>query len=1176
MKRDIQLFTKKRDKRWILNNGRMVVESKPTYRKIRHGLKRTMVTLNDPFGRNDALSTVVAQLMDAGFECAEEIGHGRFGVVWRCLESSLDRTVAVKVLNSALDSQEHERFRREQRAMGKLSGHPNIVSVFQIGELPIGLSYMVMEYAPAGTLAQWIHKDGPLDWSKVVHLGVKLAGGLEIAHRSRVFHGDVSPANILFTEYGEPQLTDFGIARIFGGFETTVCVLAESPAFLAPETLKGNPASVTQDIFGLGATLFCALTGQSPFERFGGEQLAAQILGVSSHDISDLRGRKLPDDVCDVVEYAMKRTLSDRFSDAADFGENLRSIQLHHDLHIDEMVLVTTKYRAHVAHEVSELELPNKSPSNENSPRLTGTRSIASKHQVRGSSTRDLDRDLFRIHRNEGNIPLSLTSFVGRRRELFEVKKMLSASRLLTLTGVGGVGKTKLALRAAKDLRRSFKNGVWMVELADIQDSILLYGAVASVFGIRTYSAEPLSSILVNYLSDRQLLLVLDNCEHLVDSVAGLAELLLESCPGVRILATSRESLSISGEVAVRVPPMSVPEKSRDAYKGVSRYDAVELFRDRAVLALPEFKLTSENEGVVAQICQKLEGLPLLIELAAVRLRTMAVQQILDHLTDRFELLTLGRRGSPSRQRTLRLCIDWSFDLCTSVEQDLWANLTVFAGSFELEAVHAVCADGDLSGIDLLDAVSSLVEKSILIREESSLTVRYKMLDTLRDYCQEKLGTNSVSENLQLRHRNWYAKFVRDAENDWNSPRQSKAISRIESERANIVEALHFCLRDSGEAEVGVQIASSLFPFWLSRGLFTEGRFWLDRLLSVHNRNPSIGLAKSLYASSVLAAFRDEIRVGESLLADANMITSCLGSNLRTSMNAYAKYAAGCLSLHGGAADDAVKSFEESINIAKEGVYIFCQFGSILGVEFAHMLNDDHEGTLEYHKKMLSISEGQGELVYLGRSSVNGGWSYWRSGKLEMAISEIISGLQISFRSDDPVGFARGLQVLAWIESSRHDFSRSAVLLGAAKSSWGEIRGFMENFVSNLRYQKVCELENRESLGDVGFEKQFIRGHAMTASESLAFAIGEKSVEPESGSGLVQLTPRESEVAGLVAEGKKNREIASRLVISPRTVQGHVEHILVKLGFTSRAQIAAWVISQTNARNDREAPRPQF
>src|SRR5258705_393595 len=564
--------------------------------------------------QRDVVSAVVTQLRAAGFDDAYEIGRGGFGIVYRCTQVGLDRTVAIKVLTAELD-ENGDRFRREQRAMGRLTGHPNIVSVLQVGETENGYPYLVMQYHRHGSLEARIRQLGLLPLEEVLRLGVKMAGALETAHRLGIVHRDVKPGNILLTDYGEPAL-----------------------------------------------------------------------------------------------------------------GAELQQVQLLRGLPVDEMA------------------------------RQGGAQSP--QPQAPATSAASVGRTI-------GNLPLELTSFVGRRAELSAAKHMLSSSRLVTLTGIGGVGKTRLALRAATELATDFADGVWLVELGELRDGSLLVDVVATGLGVRDESARPLEDVLVEFVSARKLLLVLDNCEQVVDAVAKLTETLLRGCPELRIIATTREALGIGGEAVLRVAPLTFPgPEPETTLGGLPAYDAVALFAERAAAAVPGFELTNDNKATVARICSKLDGLPLAIELAAARLRALSPEQVLERLVDRYSLLTRGSRGAPTRQQTLSWSVGWSYDLCTPAEQQLWSRLSVFAGSFELEAAEDIC-NGDLAPEDILDLLSLLVDKSILTRTEHNGVVRFRLLETLRDYGREQILQGDRYPELRRRHTDWYRRMVSDAAADW-------------------------------------------------------------------------------------------------------------------------------------------------------------------------------------------------------------------------------------------------------------------------------------------------------------------------------------------------------------------------------------------------------------------------
>ncbi|MDJ0414309.1 protein kinase domain-containing protein [Rhodococcus opacus] len=1121
-----------------------------------------MIERNHPRATRDDLSgALVAELRAAGFDDPHEIGHGGFGVVFHCRQPSLERTVAVKVLTSSLDPDNVQRFWREQRAMGRLSGHPNIVEILQVGSTGDGSPYIVMPYHRRDSLDAQLRRNGPIAWPDALTLGVKMAGALETAHHLDVLHRDVKPANILFTDYGEPQLTDFGIAHMAGAFETSAGMVTGSPAFTAPEVLVGDSPTSASDVYSLGATLFCAITGHAPFERHEGEQVVAQFLRITTQPVPDLSSSEVPRDISGLIEQAMARTVGARPASAAEFGEQLRAAQRRHQRPVDDMALLTTRTNVDPPSEEHTQTGPAGSEPTELSPATPEPTATTSNLDSRISMP-------VRVRDKEGNLPVELTSFVGRRHEVAGGKKLLSSSRLVALTGIGGVGKTRLALRIATDSRRAFTDGVWLIELGELTDPELVASAVATALGLRDQSATPPLVLLTNYLVHKQLLLVLDNCEHLIRSVSTLADTVLQTCAEVRILATSREPLAITGETVMRVPPMTVPDPSRgSALRGLPSYESVTLFVDRAAAAVPGFELTEDNQAAVAQICARLDGLPLPIELAASRLRAMSVQQILERLTDRYRILTGGSRAAPTRQQTLRLSIDWSYELCTAAEQQLWARLAVFSRSFELDAAEAICSDADLPE-DLLDLVASLVDKSILIREEVGDVVRYRLLDLLHDYAREKLQSTDQYPGLIGRYRNWYEQLVLRAEAHASSPQQLSWLNRLDREQPNLRATLQLCLSDANDFDTGLRIAGGLFPFWLCRGYLHEGRLWLDRVLAAHNGELTPTRAKALYLNSILAGVQGDSSEGSRLLAEADAIFA-----RDPSMSALREFASGCLPLYRAEPAQAVPHLQYASPSAQDDPDRFYHVGSLLGLGLAFMQLGDTTQALACHEEMLALTEKHGEMVFRGRAAMTGGWAWWREGDPTRARSVLEQGIRLSNRTHDPVGIGRNIQTLAWIEAHQNHADRAAVLLGAAAGIWREIG--LTNYLDQLIDHQQCEKQTRHALGGRQFEKAFQHGGAMTVNDAVGYALGQHFDTPASHSPeTTSLTRRERQVADLVAKGLTNKAIADQLVISRRTAQGHVEHILAKLGFTSRTQIAAWIIETNNQSEDFDNSAP--
>ncbi|MDV7086718.1 protein kinase domain-containing protein [Rhodococcus opacus] len=1081
----------------------------------------------DPLDTQRYPPSPAGELAGTGFDDVQEIGRGGFGVVYRCTQEELDRTVAVKVLTVELDEENRARFFREQRAMGRLTGHPNIVNILQVGATHRGLPYIVMPYHPQDSLEARVRTDGPLPLDQVLRVGVKMAGAVETAHRLGILHRDVKPANILLTDYGEPELADFGIAHISGGFETATGAVTGSPAYTAPEVLGGDPPSPAADVYGLGATLFSALTGHAAFERRSGEQVVAQFLRISTQAVPDLREHGIPEDVSAVIARAMSREPGQRPATAADFGEQLRGLQRDHGFPVDEMAL-----RAE----------PDAQGDGEQPTSRGGRGSPA---PSTGGAT--------------GRLPLELTSFVGRRHELTEAKNLLAGSRLVTLTGIGGVGKTRLAMRVAASVQREYADGVRLVELGELRDGSSLVDAVASAVGVRDHSARLLLEVLVEHLAARELLLVLDNCEHLVDAAAKLAETLLRVCPGLQILATSREPLGIAGEAALRVPPLTVPDPERQpSLRGLPKYDAVTLFVERAAAAVPGFALTEENSATVAGICHRLDGLPLPIELAAARLRAMSPEQILGRLTDRYTLLTRGSRGAPTRQQTLRLCIDWSFELCTAGEQLVWGRVAVFAGSFELDAAEQVCGEG--LGLDeLLDTLTSLVEKSILIREEYGSVVRFRMLETLREYGYEKLEQTGEAAVLRRRHRDWYEALALAAEAEWISARQLEWIARLKREHANLREALEFSIDDDPAA--GLRIAAALYWFWSSQGLYNEGRRWLDQLLDRRSAATTLERVKALCYDSVMANSQGDLESGAALVATARTLTAHTSDPV---LRAYSDCADGMLALYSGNLERACSHLESALAEFTARRDRTLETSLLYPLGTAYGLSGQTDRAIECHERALAITHTHGEKMYRAHSLWAMGIDVWRQGDTDRAVRVLEQSLELTRQVHTPRVATACLEALAWIACQQGDALRAATLMGAAEGLARSVGSAVVIHTNLHVYHQNCDQDARQKLGDKAFGAAHRKGAQLGFDAAIAYALHEQhpGTSTPGTDASTRLTKREHQVADLITEGLTNQAIADRLVISPRTAQGHVEHILAKLGFTSRTQVAAWVVER--------------
>ncbi len=991
--------------------------------------------------QRDVGSSVATELSAAGFADAEEIGRGGFGIVFRCTQVALGRVVAVKVLTADLQ-EDRERFFREQHAMAKLTGHPNIVGVLEVGETASGRPYLVMQYHPQGSLQDRIKRLGLLPLEEALRVGVKMAGALESAHRMDIVHRDVKPANILLTDYGEPALSDFGIAHVAEGFKTAAGTITGSPAFTAPEVLSGDPPGQASDIYGLGATLFAALTGHAAFERRSGEQVVAQFLRIAGDPVPDLRDRGIPEDVAAAVEKAMSREPADRPSAIA-LGEELQRVQSAHGFPVDEMA------------------------SRE------GER--ACRAECRAA------QEPARAHRPRGSLPLELTSFVGRDAELGEVRKLLSTSRLVTLIGLGGVGKTRLARRVVAEARPDFPDGVRMIELGELHGGSLLVDVVAAGLGLRDESARPLRDILVDFLAPRRLLLVLDNCEQLIGDVAGLTQDLLGDCPHLRILATSRERLGVYNEDVVVVAPLAYPDADNTAtLDSLGKLDAVTLFSERAAAAVRGFQLTEENKETIASIVSRLEGLPLAIELAAARLRAMSLDQLLERLSDRYKLLTRGSRGAPRRQQKLSWSVGWSYDLCTAAEQRLWGRLSVFAGIIELDAAKHVCG-ADMTEDEFLDLVTSLVDKSILIRTESNNVVRFRLLETLREYGRLKIQQDDEYRELRRQHAEWYRRLACDAFDSWFSSRQLDWLTRIQREMPNIREALDFSLSEDGRAALA--IVAALQPFWMCRGMLREARHWTDRALARAPREPTRDRVQALFSSALTMPLCGDLSEGAARAAEARALAEKTDDPVA---HAGVAMADGITSIMSGDFQLAATRLEEALRTSDDPNV---QVNAMLLLGWALEFGGETRRALAWQEKALALATSRGETVYRSYALWELGIRWIQHGQSDRAEQLLREGLRFARLIDDQRNAAGCLAGLAWIAAQRNKLRAAAVMMGAADTLAGAVGSMAVPLPRLHDLHAECERQARDALGYDEFDAAREEGSAMSFDEAAAYAL---------------------------------------------------------------------------------------
>ncbi|GAA3748828.1 putative ATPase/DNA-binding CsgD family transcriptional regulator [Spinactinospora alkalitolerans] len=808
------------------------------------------------------------------------------------------------------------------------------------------------------------------------------------------------------------------------------------------------------------------------------------------------------------------------------------------------------------------------------------------------------------------NLPLETDGFIGRERDVSDLLRLLDVNRLVTLCGVGGIGKTRLALRVATHATGSFPDGVWLAELADVRTRDEVVSRIASAVGVREETGREPGATLQDALRPRRLLLVLDNCEHVIDDVAAVSRSVLDFCPSVSLLLTSREPVRIGGESVWRVPPLSLPQRHGDADPGES--EAVRLFVERARSCAPDFAVTPERLRTVAGICRRLDGIPLGIELAAARVRLLSLPQIADRLSDRFRFLTSGDRGAPARQRTLRAVIDWSHALLSDAERVLLRRLSVFSG-WNLELAEQVCCDELLPKVDVLDLITSLVDRSLVtVVGEQRGRVRYRLLDTIRHYAAERLAEAGEEVALRTRHREQMLRIAEDLADDvghrtglpWSQRLLlwQQAVAEYDNLRASLNWSVS---RD--DVEEGLRLCVAMRPFWMANGHFAEGICWTDRLLAMdgasgvgealrgramvrraelaweqpdHARareigeeglrlcreagdDPSVALALNTLAMIDVRGRRyDRAR---RRLAEVTELTRGIGDRWNEGI---ARGILGALAAREGSLDAADAHYEAAMAILRDSDHRWGVGRTLIGRGTVAEARGDLLDADRYFREALDILRGVGASPELARCLAGVGRVAARQGATRQAYDYLSESLLMSHGTGQRMGVARCLSAIAGVAAGQ-GLAEEAHRIAGAAAAIRERAGFPPSASARPAVAEESAVDSRT------LDSRWEQGRGLSVEESVAAALhlidaGRVLPPPPVGADTAaertappSLTPREHEIALLIGDGMGNRAIAEALFISPVTVARHVANIHTKLGFNSRTQIAAWISEHT-------------
>jgi predicted ATPase/serine/threonine protein kinase len=934
----------------------------------------------------DVLGLAPARALASGtklgpYEIIELLGAGGMGEVYRARDARLDRLVAIKILPAAFsaDSNRLQRFAQEARSASALN-HPNIITIYELGQ-DGPIHYIAMELVEGKTLRQLL-VSGLLPIRKTIEIAAQAAEGLAKAHEAGIAHRDLKPENLMVSHDGLVKILDFGVAKLASSTEelpdqrstsaglTGFGQILGTVGYMSPEQAGGQGVDFRSDQFSFGLVLYEMVTGKRAFERQTAAETLVAILRERIEPIG-LQNRDAPAPLCWAIERCLAKEADKRYVSTRDLARELAVIR-----------------------------------------------------------DRFWEKPAKQAETRPANLPVQRTGFVGREKEVAVAQELLLRQdvRMVTVTGPGGIGKTRLAVQVASGLAEHFPGGTHFVPLASLNDPGLIASVIVQTLGLREAGGQSPLEILKANLQDSlgaPMLLLLDNFEHLVQAAPTVAELLAAG-PNLKILVTSRAALHVYGEHEFPVSPLALPDsRSKPSVEILSQCPAVALFVQRAVAVKPDFELNRENASTVAEICARLDGLPLAIELAAARVRVLSPSLMLTRLASRLQLLTGGARDMPLRQQTLRAAIDWSHDLLTAAEQKLFRRLSVFVGGCTLEGAEAVCnAKGDLD-LDPLDGMASLLDKSLAQEfEPTQAESRFVMLETIREYAQEKLEASGEKALTKRAHAAYCLVLAEEEAIEQGGAEGTEWSERFAREHDNFRAGLEWLI-ETGDAEWGLRLGTALFRFWEIREYLAEGRDQLNKLLKLPGAaGPTTARARALFAAGVLAGEQGDYASADRLINESQDIALHLGDKqgVAVSLNALAVFAR-----DRGDVERAHILFEATLGLWRELGDQKAVARALSNLANVLKLQGDYDRANVLHVECLSIFEGLGDRTGVAWSLNYQGDVAREHGDTAAARTLYEQGLAIFRELSDRWGIAGTLADLGNLarEQANHSSARS-------------------------------------------------------------------------------------------------------------------------------------------------------
>ena len=987
------------------------------------------------------------------YSLIKRIGRGGFGEVWLAERRAKFVTTKFAVKLPHEGQVDTEAIKNEAVVWEKASGHPNVLPIIEADEYD-GQIVIVSEYAPDGSLSDILEKKEPLGVKRAIELTIGVLNGLDFLHSRNIIHRDLKPANILL-QGDMPRLADFGISRVMKSTEVSMNI-SGTPSYMAPEAFA-RKRNVQTDLWSMGVILYELLNGVLPFPHTN----LTDLFGAIMRDEPAPFVEGIPPGLQVIVLAALSKTPEERFQSAHAMRDALSDF-------------LTSIPRQQPQHSTQDQTIAN-------APWPSMTAIPLREESFVVSHATNL---------TEGSSPI-----VGREKEIAELRELIQAEgvRLVTRTGIGGTGKTTLSRAAANSLHNKFADGIFFVELDAIKTAELVAPTIAELFGLKESGSTPMIETLKDHLRDKQLLLVVDNFEQITDAAQQVADL-LAAAPNLKVIVTSRILLRLSAEREFIVPPLSVPSDSSDVpLEDLANYEAVKLFVERAVRAKQKFTLTAENAQSVAEICARLDGLPLAIELAAARVKILSPQAILSKLESRLSLLTGGASDLPDRQQTMRGSIEWSYELLSREERQLFRHLSVFAGGFTIEAAETVCrrpvSDMGMSqsvrmsalnidklsladdtpvlqtinrllptDFDVIDCITSLVDKSLLVaREQTDGEMRFRMLEVVREYAVEALAGGDRAEAMFRSHAQYFLDLAEEAEPHLRGASSAEWLDRLENEDDNLRAALAWTLEN--DPAMAARTAAALRYFWSRKDHLREGRKWLKAALDAAAPEPPVAVRFKLLNGLGLAA-RQQGDFETAKKAHQDGVVAGRAANDEPQIAIASRGLAAVLIELGNLAA-AGQLLKDGLVISRK---LDDKFGiavtfSMLG-DLAQLAGDWHTARSHFEES-LSISRPLGDKWFITSTVNNLGFVAFNEGDHESARTYFKEALTISQELDNKIAISYSLDGIAALAVKTGESKKAAQLSGVADRLRESIRSEMEPAERIFRDAYLAELKTQ-------------------------------------------------------------------------------------------------------------------